>query len=571
VPVDSVLTGKKTHRQYSQNNTDRLSLPHFLMSVLVVVTLLRFVRLVEAILGAALLHDKDSKQECSASTTAYKKCLENYFNSQEFCLSLDILLARLLLGLEKTRVTGLLTFPFKCTWSELVKGCQELWTATVPGPVPASITLASPEPDEPVAKDSAPKIVILRLRKTIEGKSEVKKFKVFTTQQFELIYAHAFCTHAGKHTRLMHQGRELGRQETPEGQEWTGTENVIDVTFDSDDAHQLNSVSGKCECCPHTFDDLRTATGFLVNNYLLDTHGRCRCCQKQPDEHPSRQQCPHDTVSGVSEASVAEAGDPLKGSSHIDDLALCEAGAEVAIPKAAAEPACDNSDLTSATVAATGSSPTTGSTASELASASGTTAGAVRASGATGEFAARVNGLYELTGDVHNEHPLFRKVDEPNRWLFFAGDENWWFSDTDTKREAADEASGWAVSAEPNLLLPQDATAWEVWDGTDFELQTSLRVTAVDDEVQQTIAHLQAATEPVTADSTSANPAPPACLSSEYRRLLRSKLWLCDILVIPDHAALHICSVLRFLCVHAIESQDLLHNGMEKIDSVYMY
>ena len=106
---------------------------------------------------------------------------------------------------------------------------------------------------------------------------------------------------------------------------------------------------------------------------------------------------------------------------------------------------------------------------------------AVRVIGATGPIAPLVNGLYEPFGTQQNARAVFRRVDAPDWRLFYDTTGQWLF--TDAKSQEQNEIAGFAHCVEVGLALPQDAAQWRVSDGEQYELQASVRVTALSDEV----------------------------------------------------------------------------------------
>ena len=102
---------------------------------------------------------------------------------------------------------------------------------------------------------------------------------------------------------------------------------------------------------------------------------------------------------------------------------------------------------------------------------------AVRVIGATGPIAPLVNGLYEPLEAPQNARAVYRRVDAPERRLFYAPDGQWAF--TDEQNGAGCDA----YCVEMGLALPQDAAQWRVFDGKQHEPQASVRVTALSEQV----------------------------------------------------------------------------------------
>jgi len=76
----------------------------------------------------------------------------------------------------------------------------------------------------------------------------------------------------------------------------------------------------------------------------------------------------------------------------------------------------------------------------------------VTVSGATGTNAAYVNGTYAPTGELHNGKTLFRKVNDPDKWLRYSKNDSWMVSSTSDKD--ANNNLCWAHSVEKDLAHP---------------------------------------------------------------------------------------------------------------------
>ena len=100
--------------------------------------------------------------------------------------------------------------------------------------------------------------------------------------------------------------------------------------------------------------------------------------------------------------------------------------------------------------------------------------GRVTISGATGSSAGYVNGMFRPTDQVQNGRPVYAKEGNGNMWLYYAVDQKWWVAGTASKD--AGKASGYAYSMEPNLPDPTQGKRWQVYDGSKFVEQASVRV-----------------------------------------------------------------------------------------------
>ena len=84
-------------------------------------------------------------------------------------------------------------------------------------------------------------------------------------------------------------------------------------------------------------------------------------------------------------------------------------------------------------------------------------------------------GLYRLEqGRVVNGRPVYAKEGDGNWWLYYAVDQKWWVAATANKD--AGMAAGAASSMELNLLDPTQGQRWQVYDGSKFVEQASVRV-----------------------------------------------------------------------------------------------
>ena len=93
--------------------------------------------------------------------------------------------------------------------------------------------------------------------------------------------------------------------------------------------------------------------------------------------------------------------------------------------------------------------------------------------GAEGPNAHRVIGNFKATGDVQNGRPLFHNSAN-DMWLYYASDNQWWVSDTESKD--AMKNAGYAQCVELNLFDPTHGKTWKVWDGSKHVEQGSLVV-----------------------------------------------------------------------------------------------
>jgi len=106
----------------------------------------------------------------------------------------------------------------------------------------------------------------------------------------------------------------------------------------------------------------------------------------------------------------------------------------------------------------------------------------LRISGAVGDVAASINGMYELQPSLAvGTPPVFRERDDNDRWLYFIPREgSWWIGNTNRKDDC--EAKGWARSGRVDPgTLPSAAGDWKASSrgGGGWHAQPQLRVEVV--------------------------------------------------------------------------------------------
>jgi hypothetical protein len=96
-------------------------------------------------------------------------------------------------------------------------------------------------------------------------------------------------------------------------------------------------------------------------------------------------------------------------------------------------------------------------------------------SGATGQYASAINGVFEPTGEEHNSKPLLGKVGDPGWWLRCTPSGSWVVSRTASKE--ANDVVGECYSAERGLAHPTLATGWEVAKAGKFVAEAGMTAT----------------------------------------------------------------------------------------------
>ena len=97
----------------------------------------------------------------------------------------------------------------------------------------------------------------------------------------------------------------------------------------------------------------------------------------------------------------------------------------------------------------------------------------VHVKGATGLYAAEINGLYEPTTEFVNYVSVYRKVGDADKWIEYV-DGQWLILDTEFRGKSLGWASARVYPAVALEECPMDI--WEVYDGDDWEAQPSLSV-----------------------------------------------------------------------------------------------
>ncbi len=109
-------------------------------------------------------------------------------------------------------------------------------------------------------------------------------------------------------------------------------------------------------------------------------------------------------------------------------------------------------------------------------------AGPVRITGASGLYAALVNGEYEpVAGELHNDRPLFRKLGDLGRWLVYASNGRWIVQGSEAKAKNMNE--GYAYGDEFGLALPQYTKTWRILEHGSYVPAAELQLTVLTAQV----------------------------------------------------------------------------------------
>ena len=85
-------------------------------------------------------------------------------------------------------------------------------------------------------------------------------------------------------------------------------------------------------------------------------------------------------------------------------------------------------------------------------------------SGAKGPSASVINGVYVPVDELYNDHVLYQKRSDPDKYLRYVKQNGSWKVSNNASK-AANNDKGLAHSAETELPLPTLAKTWKEWDG----------------------------------------------------------------------------------------------------------
>ena len=95
--------------------------------------------------------------------------------------------------------------------------------------------------------------------------------------------------------------------------------------------------------------------------------------------------------------------------------------------------------------------------------------------GATGDNAPSVNGIYEATEEMSGGMPVYRKQDDPDKWLMYNPKKKHWYVQSTSDKGTS---GGWAYLKCDPPCLPKNGTkrTWKLWDGSDYHTQTDVDI-----------------------------------------------------------------------------------------------
>ena len=94
--------------------------------------------------------------------------------------------------------------------------------------------------------------------------------------------------------------------------------------------------------------------------------------------------------------------------------------------------------------------------------------------GAQGPSASSINGVYEVTAELCGGWPVYRKQNDPDKWLEYIVATNEWYVKPTADRGRAE---GWmCLSSDPPARPELSRGTCEVWDGDRWTLQSSVTV-----------------------------------------------------------------------------------------------
>eukprot|EP00729_Bicosta_minor_P025333 gene25333-biopygen18417 len=113
--------------------------------------------------------------------------------------------------------------------------------------------------------------------------------------------------------------------------------------------------------------------------------------------------------------------------------------------------------------------------AADAAAAAAVAASGFIITGATGDYARRVNGAFSKTGAMQNDKPVYIKDGDADWWCYCGPDGYWYVTDTASKD--ARKKAGSAASIEIGLAAPHLAKEWQVSVNGTFVLQPAVKLT----------------------------------------------------------------------------------------------
>ena len=102
----------------------------------------------------------------------------------------------------------------------------------------------------------------------------------------------------------------------------------------------------------------------------------------------------------------------------------------------------------------------------------------VRIDGATGVHSGRINGFYEPIEEIVGRASVYRKVDDADTWIeYFESSGKWFLKSTSSRGKNIGFAR--ASISPPKPLEECPLSCWQVHDGTNWVVQSSLTVSTV--------------------------------------------------------------------------------------------
>ena len=96
-------------------------------------------------------------------------------------------------------------------------------------------------------------------------------------------------------------------------------------------------------------------------------------------------------------------------------------------------------------------------------------------SGAKGPSASKINGVYVPVDELYNDHVLYQKRSDPDKYLRYVKQNGCWVVSGSTHKAANDDR-GWAHCAKTELPLPTLAKTWKEYDGGSWVVSPALSV-----------------------------------------------------------------------------------------------
>ena len=93
-------------------------------------------------------------------------------------------------------------------------------------------------------------------------------------------------------------------------------------------------------------------------------------------------------------------------------------------------------------------------------------------SGAVGDNAKHINGVFKPSGEIQNGREMYVRVDNPDKWLRFMANGKWAVSSASDKD--ANNLTSWCSSQDLDANDPTQVRSWSVYNGKEFITQPNV-------------------------------------------------------------------------------------------------